>query len=320
MLVQKQAVRSTPFYHISKGENLMTRIRNAFFLFIGAALVAVTTFTFGNLLNWWTKDLLYFGAIALSTWATVLYFNIQLNKLELKHKIKVPEVRLPRVQVPEDLEDDVDALMNGRPNWPTFSVLLTITAMFVFTWQLISRNKLTADWYGFNVFLVSILVAGLVVWLTSRTPWFQDKSFETPWWVFVIPLGAIVIATSLGLYYTEPIEFGGDTPAQIAQRGQEYNYDQTRAGRSSSWININTYRGSSSSGSSDFDFDCDGKGCAYAILLVLLIVVVLMLIIGSAMIPHFWVFAGILFLAFMFMIAVHNLRYNPSFYRRRYSW
>ena len=53
--------------------------------------------------------------------------------------------------------------------------------------------------------------------------------------------------------------------------------------------------------------DCDGDACA-VLLVIGLIILTFVLVIGSAMIPHFWLLSGSILLGIMVLIAIHDLR------------
>ncbi len=52
--------------------------------------------------------------------------------------------------------------------------------------------------------------------------------------------------------------------------------------------------------------DCDGDECA-VLLVVGLVILTLVLVIGSAMIPHFWLLSASILLGIMIFIATHDL-------------
>jgi len=52
----------------------------------------------------------------------------------------------------------------------------------------------------------------------------------------------------------------------------------------------------------------DGEGAAYLLLLIL----VLMLIVGSAIIPHFWAFAVVVLCTLQIMVIWRQLRYEEK--------
>lgn len=56
--------------------------------------------------------------------------------------------------------------------------------------------------------------------------------------------------------------------------------------------------------------DRDGDACA-VYLVIGLVLLVFVLVIGSALIPHFWLFSGSILLGIMVLIAIHDLRIRP---------
>jgi MFS family permease len=290
-------------------------------MIVSAGLLILITMV-GNLFNWWTRDLLFVCAIGLAVVASVLYFNVQLNKLDLKWQMQMPKIQigLPDLQVPESLQDDVDDIRYGRITGTQFAVISSLGASLISLYFLSHYEKWTADWRGFNVILVAVLVSVAVAFLMLCTEWFHDQEFRTPMWIFLVVLVGLVLCIGLGIYMTEPMELGGPTAYQTSTNGQpaqtEYDYSRTRA----HGVYINMFGGgstSSSGSSSSPSFNCSGKGCEYVVLVIILIIVILVLIACSAFIAHFWVLASLVLCTIMVMIAIHELRVNES---RRYGY
>lgn len=282
---------------------MLQRYRTAYVLFIAAALLLAVPILFGNSFNWWQRDLLYAIPVVLAIWAQILYFNIKLNKLESTWQLKLPKITLPEYMV-----DDLEDIKEGRITGTQFALLTTTAGMVIYSLCLLAYNKFTADWYGFNVVLISLAASTCVAFLIARTEWFSDQTFRTPMQIFLIPLAALVFCVGIGIYMTEPLEIGGPSAYQAGQnQTQEYNYDNTRAHST-----VGYYWGGSSSRSSSVGagsgFKCNGKGCGYAVLVIILVILVLVLMICSALVAHFWVMAGMLLLTIMLMIAIHELR------------
>jgi len=53
---------------------------------------------------------------------------------------------------------------------------------------------------------------------------------------------------------------------------------------------------------------CDDDICGVVVLVIALVVLTLILVIGSAYIPHFWLFSGTILLGIMALIVIHDLR------------
>jgi hypothetical protein len=52
---------------------------------------------------------------------------------------------------------------------------------------------------------------------------------------------------------------------------------------------------------------CDGDECLI-FLVIALVILTFILVIGSAFIPHFWLFSGSILLGIMVLMAIHDLR------------
>jgi hypothetical protein len=59
---------------------------------------------------------------------------------------------------------------------------------------------------------------------------------------------------------------------------------------------------------SDSSSSCDDDACVAIVLIVALVVITLVMVIGSAFIPHFWVLSGMVFLAILTIITIHEIR------------
>lgn len=290
----------------------MFKYRIGFGLYLLAAIIVVVTYNLEA--SWPWKAGWYTMALIVAVVASLINANSFLEWLDKRFKGS---------ELYADIEDDIDDLKNLRPTMTMAISLASVASLFAAVWLFGHYHKFTAHWGGFNVVLLGILGIGIVVFVSLMTDWFHDKEFRTPAWVFGVVIGGLILSAGLGVYMTEPLETGGPTAYQAAtgttgeqaQQNDDYDYSRTRAGG----IYIYNFGGgSSSSGSvSSPDINCSGKGCGYALLVVLLIVLVLILIIASAMVPHFWVFASMVLVAIMVMIAIHEIRvrsYAP--YRR----
>ena len=155
------------------------------------------------------------------------------------------------------------------------------------------------DKWNHTLFLsISAVVMGLIIgvvlaWVFIKTSWFQQRQHQTPWWWYGIVAIGIVLAAGLGIYYTEPVEYGGPTQWQVDARGQTYNYTQTRGYTGYFWSNSS----SSSYSGSGFSFDCDEDACIG----IIIIAIVVILVLASATTPHFWVTA-IISLSFLLLL------------------
>jgi hypothetical protein len=116
-------------------------------------------------------------------------------------------------------------------------------------------------------------------------------------WIFLIPTVGFILTIGVGLTKTENLAI----LAASRQESAGFNYN-----RSTGII----LQQASGIGNLGFDLeipDCDGEDCA-VLLVIGLIILTLVLVIGSAMIPHFWLLSGSIFLGIMVLIAIHDLR------------
>ena len=213
-------------------------------------------------------------------------------------------------EIADDVADDVEDIKAGRITWVLIQCILTMVAAIVFVLLVLRYHKLEATWSWMPVWVPAVIVVGILSWIVSRTDWFNDHSFETPWWVFVIPLAGLVISTFLGINRTENLHL------------LDFNYQNTEGYNSYVFSNNYFLGGGSQSWVPDINMpSCSGKSCegeALIILLIALVVLTIVLIVGSAFIPNFWLLAGTVFLVVMIIIATQRLLVRP--YRgRRYQ-
>lgn len=290
----------------------MKRYALGFAFTIGAVIVFLVAY-FGNY-PWWAKDTAYIVAIAMQVFALLQYFNATMDKLA----IKMPNFSLP---LPESMEDDINDITHFRPTGTQLAILLAAGSIWL-TYHFISAyGKWDASWGNWNVILVSLAVAAAAVVIILSTSWFHDQDYYSPIWVFLIPIGGICLCLWLGIYMTEPMELGGPTAYQTATGNNTAQSQEEDFHRSRAFLYFYSSPSTSASSSSSTSFSapkCSGKSCN-GYLIVLLVILVLILVIGSALIQHFWVLSCILLATIMVMIAVHELRvveYDPWGYAR----
>jgi hypothetical protein len=273
----------------------------AFGAVVGAAVVVAAAFAFPLSLN--LRFLLVLAAALLSTTGLALYFPTVLEKVTLPPEAeRIVDTLL--VEIQDDIED-----IKQRTLTPThLMVLLTALLSAGFIGLVFHYAKLGAKWGPIPVLIPTAAAVYAAAFRMRKSTWFRDRHFRTPLWVFLIPLAGILISTWLGIYMTEPLEYGGSTAherAAAAQpQGDDYGYTGTRARfywldlfPDGAWLDIGS---------------CDGDACIILILAVVLIIVAVILIVGSAAIPHFWVLAGFTLLTCMGMIALRELRVRPD--------
>jgi hypothetical protein len=136
-------------------------------------------------------------------------------------------------------------------------------------------------------------------WIVVRTEWFQDKQYRTPVSVFLIPVAGILLSMILGISFTEDVRH-----LRSAQKATEYNAYQPSE---LSWIYV-LGDASDLSGAGASLPACTDEECAAVYLLIALVVITVVLVVGSAYIPHFWLFSGCIFEAIIAIIVIHEIR------------
>jgi hypothetical protein len=270
-----------------------------------AALLATSAFAFPLSLS--ARFFLLLAAALSSTAGFALYFPALLEKVTLP----LPAQRMvDRVMV--EIEDDIEDAKQRRMTATHWMVLLTFSLSAVFLSLVLVYAKHRASWGGIPVLIPTAIVVFFATLLMGQSRWFRSRFFRTPFKVFLIPLAGIIIATSLGIYMTEPLELGGSSAYERAAASRApapaYEYSGTRA----YWIYLDWF----GDGGGWIPFpdlgSCDGEDCLVLLLIIVLVVVAVVLIVGSMLIPHFWVLAGFTFLTVMGMIALRELRVRPQ--------
>jgi F0F1-type ATP synthase assembly protein I len=271
-----------------------------------AALLATSAFAFPLALG--TRFFLLVAAGLCSTTGFVLYFPTWLDKATLP----LPAQRLvDRVMV--EVEDDIEAARQCRITTTHGMALATLVLSIVFVALVLAYAKLDATWGGIPVLIPTAIAIFFAIFVMTQSRWYRRRSFRTPAGTFLVPLAGIVVATSLGIYMTEPLEAGGSSAYQRATASggpaAAYDYSATRA----YWIYLDWFTpGSTEAGIPNIDIgSCDGDECLVLLLIIALVVVTVSLVVGSILIPHFWVLAGFTLLTIMGMIALRELRVRP---------
>lgn len=197
--------------------------------------------------------------------------------------------------LPKLLEDDVEALVQGSLTWTHMMVLATIITAIGLLGTLVWYKKWEASWGPVNIFVVSAAMIAITLVVGIRSQWFQRRRQRTSWWAFLIPFAGLILSVALGLYSTEPREFGGQTRTN----GYPSEADRWSAARASQI----TFMGLDIGDDLLMGIDCDGEAC----LLLLLVLIAIVCVAASAFIPHFWVLAGHLLLTIMALIVLREL-------------
>jgi hypothetical protein len=193
-------------------------------------------------------------------------------------------------ELPELLEDDIEALKEGRITAEHLYVGATAAALIAEIFLLGHYRKWMAAWGSINVLVVALVVVLLAAWVMFRTYWFEDRDHRSRPHMYVIPALGWLICISLGVYWAEPVEFGSLSPLERSQLAASVAYwSSTRAGDALGvfeFVSVDS-------------LSCDDELC--------MIVVVVLCILGSIAIPHFWVVATLLLLTIMTVITIREL-------------
>ena len=200
-------------------------------------------------------------------------------------------------------------------------LLICVLSTCIFLWFYFDYDKYQATWWAWcNVTMFSLLFGpGLCLlmdvllekWLFDAMPFSRGVSTK------FFTLLAIGVASFMmsGIYFTEP-EKGWDEPKQalVQQPTQYVNYNDgfyhSRSGRNYQrgnydWaVDLFSFETSDSSNSSDDDSGGE------ALLFIILLAVIVAMVLGSAFISHFWVFASIWGLSFLWLYYYRNYQLN----------
>jgi hypothetical protein len=200
-------------------------------------------------------------------------------------------------QISEDVKDDLQDIQARRMTNTLWMLTLTVIGMIAFSFFVFRFHKMEAAWGAVPVMVPTFFgLVGLAMFI-PRTRWYRESRDYTPLWIFLIPTIGLIITVWVGLTRTENITI----LSGVSNESVQYNVIRP-AGM--------FFQTASEVGDFGFDFDlpdCDGEGCA-VILVVALVVLVFILVIGSAMIPHFWLLSGSILLGIMLLITIHDLR------------
>lgn len=215
-----------------------------------------------------------------------------------------------------ELSDELDDIKNMRMSRPIVLCFITLASTCVYFWALAHFHKFTdAKWFGsVPVGVVTILLAVLMAFIGRRTRWFNNALYRTPNKAIAFVLLSSVLAFGLGLYMTEA------TPYSQGAESASYHYNGTRAHHFIYYTVRSSDSGYHSGGSSSPNIKCQGKGCGEGALFVLVVLLAIVLIVGSALIPHFWVLAVGIFLVMEYLILLQEARRDRKSYSYGYGW
>ena len=202
----------------------------------------------------------------------------------------------------KDLEDDIQDLHERRMTNPIWMLLITIVAAAVFSFFVFSLHKVEAKWGQFPVIIPTFAAMGVLAWFILKTLWFKRPDWLTPMGIFLIPAVGFVLTLVFGLSRTEDlsqINLLRQDPGQIRSPGLVAEDALAVGTRLGSYV---TYLDAPS---------CSDEQCT-VYLVIALIILTLVLVIGAAIIPHFWLLSGSIFLMIMLLITIHDLRFRRS--------
>jgi len=147
-----------------------------------------------------------------------------------------------------------------------------------------------SDMWGIPTWIVAFVLAAVAIAMASKI--FKPNTIP-PTWILGSIAGYVLLSMLLGTVFAEPVS--GQSTAPSASTNP---YDHTRSSSVYHAIFVGT-SSTSENESTDTDTHASRSGKGGGIILLLIIVLVLLL--GSAVIPHFWIaatFTGIVLMAF----------------------
>jgi hypothetical protein len=199
-----------------------------------------------------------------------------------------------------DIEDDLKDLKEHRITNTIWMIIITGILLLVFSFLVLRFHKVEARWGSIPVVIPTFIGMAALAWFIPRTRWFQLRAY-TPMWIFLIPTIGFIITIVLGVAKTE------NTGIIFASRQESIDYNTAQY---AGYMLINA--AGQNAGELDLAIpDCDGEGCT-VVLVIGLIILVFVLVIGSALIPHFWLLSGSILLTIMALIALHDLLIRQS--------
>lgn len=199
----------------------------------------------------------------------------------------------------KDLEDDIQDLKECRLTSTAWMIIITFLATLPFSFFVFRLHKLEAMWGSVPVVIPTLVGMLALAWFVPRTLWFKKPWDRTPMWVFLIPTIGLILTMFFGLSKTENMRINSTARQDVV----EYNVYPSD---SFFWTAADV-------GRLGFALDvpsCDGDECL-VFLVIALVVLTLILVVGSALIPHFWLFSGSILLGIMALIAIRDLRVRP---------
>ncbi len=204
-------------------------------------------------------------------------------------------------EIHKDIEDDLQDLKERHFTNTHWMVVIITLALITFSFFVFRFHKVEASWGSVPVLVPTFIAMLALAWFIPRTRWFRDYRDHTPMWIFFVPTIGLIVSLWLGLAITEDPNTLRTVPtAQVS-----YNSYQPTG------IIVQSVGDMTDFGIPVGLSDCDGDACGYIFLVIGLIVLVFILVVGSAVIPHFWILSCSIMIGIMLLITIHDLRLRP---------
>ena len=199
-------------------------------------------------------------------------------------------------ELQQDIADDIQDIKQRRFTPTAWMILITSVGVLIFSFFVFRLHKLEAMWGAIPVAVPTLVAMAALAWFIPRTRWFRDFGQTTPVGIFIVPTVGLIFTLLVGITRTENLTVLQATRQEVI----EYNTPPAtvllqQAAGIGEW---GMYLGVPS---------CDGEECL-VFMVIALVVLTFILVIGSAFIPHFWLFSGSILLGIMALIAIHDLR------------
>ena len=202
-------------------------------------------------------------------------------------------------ELQQDIADDIQDIKQRRFTPTAWMILITSVGVLIFSFFVFRLHKLEAMWGAIPVAIPTLVAMAALAWFIPRTRWFRDFGQTTPVGIFIVPTVGLIFTLLVGITRTENLTVLQATRQEVIEYNTPPAISLQQAvgiGELGLYLNIPS---------------CDGEECL-VFLVIALVVLTFILVIGSAFIPHFWLFSGSILLGIMVLIAIHDLRVRRS--------
>ena len=202
-------------------------------------------------------------------------------------------------ELQQDIADDIQDIKQRRFTPTAWMILITSVGVLIFSFFVFRLHKLEAMWGAIPVAIPTLVAMAALAWFIPRTRWFRDFGQTTPVGIFIVPTVGLIFTLLVGITRTENLTVLQATRQEVIEYNAPPAISLQQAvgiGELGLYLNIPS---------------CDGEECL-VFLVIALVVLTFILVIGSAFIPHFWLFSGSILLGIMVLIAIHDLRVRRS--------